>query len=216
MTRTREKRLQKRKEETLAVAMRLLFERGYANLNMDELAEEVGISKPTLYQDFDSKDELVSQVIIRMYAKLEEELADLSDKPPLDQLEHFLRVMLKSRSEKRHIMAQMDTELRRTFIQRYPHIKEHLAATRSKLSQLVTKAQDQGTIDPTLPVWVVVNAIFAMIGVMSNPFTKEDAQRSSEELAEATESVVCIFRRGVGAEALVKRCSVELDVNESK
>src|SRR3954454_16897433 len=107
MTRLREKQLQKRKQETLEVAMRLLFERGYANLNMDELAEEVGISKPTLYQDFNSKDELVALVIVRMYEKLEDELTSFSDKPPDDQLEHFLRVMLKGRSEKRHIMAQM-------------------------------------------------------------------------------------------------------------
>lgn len=204
MTRIREKQLQKRREETLEVAMRLLFERGYANLNMDDLAEEVGISKPTLYQDFNSKDELVAQVIIRMYEKLEEELSGQADKAPLDQLEHFLRVMLKSRSEKRHIMAQMDTELRRAFIQRYPHIKEHLAATRSKLSHLVTKAQDQGEIDPTLPVWVVVNALFSMSGVISNPFNREEPQRSSEELSQAMDSIVCFFRRGVGPEVPIE------------
>jgi AcrR family transcriptional regulator len=204
MTRIREKQLQKRKEETLEVAMKLLFERGYANLNMDELAEEIGISKPTLYQDFNSKDELVSQVILRMYEKLEEELDDLADKSPLDQLEHFLRVMLKSRSEKRHIMAQMDTELRRSFVQRYPHIKEHLAATRSRVSQLITKAQEQGAIDPALPPWVVVNTLFSLTGVINNPFTREEPPRSSEELDEAMECVVCFFRRGVGPDVPIK------------
>jgi len=210
MTRLREKQLQKRKQETLEVAMRLLFERGYANLNMDELAEEVGISKPTLYQDFNSKDELVAEVIVRMYEKMEEELSELTDRPPLDQLEHFLRVMLKARSEKRHVMAQMDTELRRSFVQRYPNIKEHLAGTRSKLCHLVTEAQDRGEIDPELPAWVVVNALFAMSGVISNPFQKDEPQRSSAELAEAMECIVCFFRRGVGTETPIKSAVPDL------
>ena len=41
---------QRREEDILHVAERLLLERGYGNLNMDELADAVGISKPTLYQ----------------------------------------------------------------------------------------------------------------------------------------------------------------------
>src|SRR5258708_38544363 len=98
MSGIREKQHEKRKQETLDVALRLLMERGYANLNMDELAEEVGISKPTLYQYFNSKDELVAQAMVRMLEKTEEQLSALADKSPLDQLEHFLRVLLKSRA----------------------------------------------------------------------------------------------------------------------
>ena len=45
MAKVREKQLQKRKQETLDVAMRLLYERGYANLNMDEVAEEVRLAR---------------------------------------------------------------------------------------------------------------------------------------------------------------------------
>src|SRR6266849_11123360 len=108
MTAIREKQLQKRKQETLDVALRLLMERGYANLNMDELAEEAGISKPTLYQYFNSKDELVAQAVGRMFEKMEEQISGLSDKSPLEQLEHFLRAMLNARSAKRYTMDPAD------------------------------------------------------------------------------------------------------------
>jgi len=204
MAKIREKQLQKRKQETLDVAMRLLFERGYANLNMDEVAEEVGISKPTLYQDFNSKDELVALVMVRMYEKMEDELAAISDKSPLEQLENFLRLMLKSRSERRQIMAQMDVEVRRAIFQRYPYLKEHLLETKDKLSRLVSQAQEEGDVDPSLPAWLVVNALFALPGIISNPFMKEEPQRSSEELTEAIEQIVCLFRRGVGVDVLAK------------
>jgi AcrR family transcriptional regulator len=204
MARIREKQLQKRKQETLDVALRLLYERGYANLNMDELAEEVGISKPTLYQYFNSKDELVSQVIVRMFEKMEEQLSELSGKSPFDQLEHFLRLMLKSRAEKRHVMAQLDSEIRRSIIQRNPELREHLLTARSKLTRIVEKAQEAGDIDPALPAWVVVSMVFALQGIISNPYSKEELQRSDEEISEAIESIICLFRRGVGAETSEK------------
>jgi TetR/AcrR family transcriptional regulator len=200
MARIREKQLQKRKLETLDVALRLLMERGYANLNMDELADEVGISKPTLYQYFKSKDELVAQAMVRMFEKMEEQLTELSEKSPLEQLEHYLRLMLKSRSEKRNIMAQLDVEIMHSIIHRYPYMTEHLLATRAKLGQIVRKAQEQGEIQPALPAWVVVNALFSMQGIINNPFTKEDPQRSDEELAEAIESIVHLFKQGVCSE----------------
>src|SRR4051812_25266653 len=113
MAKVREKQLQKRKQETLDVAIRLLMERGYSNLNMDELAEEVGISKPTLYQYFNSKEELIAQAMFRMFEKLEQRISDGSEEPPLEQLEQFLRLMLKSRLEKRNLMAQVDVEIMR-------------------------------------------------------------------------------------------------------
>ena len=198
MTAIREKHLLKRKQETLDVALRLLMQRGYANLNMDELADEVGISKPTLYQYFTSKDELVSQAVMRMFEKMEAQLSALSEKSPLDQLEHFLRSVLKARSENRYIVAPADVEMMRSIVHHYPPMLQHLRATKSKLDQIVRQAQDLGEIDPALPAWVVVNTMFSLQRIINNPFTKDDPERSDEELAAAIESIVRLFRRGVG------------------
>src|SRR5712691_10608239 len=117
MTAIREKQLQKRKEETLDVALRLLLQRGYANLNMDELAVEAGISKPTLYQYFDSKEALAAQAMGRMFEKMQELIPERSEKSPLEQLENFLRVMLTARSEKRFLLAPGDMETLRSMHQ---------------------------------------------------------------------------------------------------
>ena len=197
MVRVHQKQLQKRKQETLDVAMRLLTERGYANLNMDELAEEVGISKPTLYQYFNSKDELVAQALVRMFEKTEEKLSELSDKSPLEQIEHFMRLLLKSRAEKRNMMAQIDMEIMRSIVKSYPYLIEHMQANRNKLSQIVIKAQEQGEIDPTIPPWIIVNAVFSLQGIINNPYMKDQPQRTDEELSEAIEIILRLFKRGV-------------------
>jgi AcrR family transcriptional regulator len=200
MSGIREKQLQKRKQETLDVAVRLLLERGYSNLNMDELAEEAGISKPTLYQYFNSKDELVAKAVERMFEKMEEQISTLSDKSPGEQLEHFLRTMLKARSEKRYLMAPADIEIMRSMHQNYPSITAHLRATKNKLDRIVRQGQAVGEIDPSFPSWVVVNAVFSLQRIIDDPFAKDEPRRSDEELAAAIESIVRLFRRGVAVE----------------
>ena len=204
MSGIREKQLQKRKQETLDVAQRLLMERGYANFNMDELADEVGISKPTLYQYFNSKDDLAAQAVVRMFEKMEAQISGLSEKSPFEQLEHFLRSMLQARSQKIYLMAPADVEFMRSLVEHHPHVSKQLLAIRNKLEQIVRKAQALGEIDPSFPSWVVVNAVFSLQAVIHNPLAKHEPQRSEAELAAAAASILCIFRRGVGTEVLVK------------
>ena len=197
MTGIREKQLEKRKQETLDVALRLLLQRGYANLNMDELAVEAGISKPTLYQYFDSKEALAAQAMGRMFEKMEELVPELSDTSPLEQLESFLRVMLKARSEQRYVMAPGDMEVLRAMHQNNPAILGHMQSAKNKLEKIVRQGQAVGEIDPLLPAWIVVNALFSLQRVISNPFVKEEPQRSEAELAEAVESLIRFFRQGI-------------------
>jgi AcrR family transcriptional regulator len=198
MTGIREKQLEKRKKEALDVALRLLLQRGYANLNMDELAVEAGISKPTLYQYFDSKEALAAQAMGRMFEKMQELIPEVSEASPLAQLESFLRVMLKTRSEQRYLMAPGDIEALRAMHQNSPAILGHMQAAKSKLEKLVRQGQAQGEIDPALPAWVVVNILFSMQRIISSPFAKAEPQRSEAELAEAIESILRFFKQGIG------------------
>jgi AcrR family transcriptional regulator len=200
MTAIREKQLQKRKEETLDVALRLLLQRGYANLNMDELAVEAGISKPTLYQYFDNKEALAAQAIGRMFEKMQALIPEPSGQSPLAQLENFLRVMLKARSEKRYLMAPGDMELLRSMHQNNEVVFAHLQSAKNKLEKLVQQGQTVGEIDPDLPAWVIVNTLFSLQRIIFNPFARSEPQRSDDELAAAIESIVRFFRRGVSQE----------------
>jgi AcrR family transcriptional regulator len=195
----REKQLEKRKAETLAAAMRLLMQHGYANLNMDDLAVEVGISKPTLYQYFTSKDELVAQALRQVFARLEAQLADLPDQAPLAQLQAFLRLTLQARAEQRLVMAPADLEGMRTLFQTHPVIKEHIRTLKARLTATVRQAQAAGEIDPSLPAWVVVNTMFSLQRVLQHPLDQAETPRAPEELAAAIEHLIALFVRGVRA-----------------
>jgi AcrR family transcriptional regulator len=57
---------------------RLLARYGYKKMTMDDLAQEVGIGKGTIYLHFPSKEEVVLSHIDRIVARLKEELSSIA------------------------------------------------------------------------------------------------------------------------------------------
>jgi outer membrane protein TolC len=69
----RQRRL--REEAILDSAASLMAERGFAATSVDDIAAHVGVSKPTLYQHFPSKDAVAQAVLLRNITRAEERLA---------------------------------------------------------------------------------------------------------------------------------------------
>lgn len=70
-----------RKEEIIEAALGLASERGLGNVSMAMIAERVGIRKPSLYNHFSSKDELVEEMyrFLRERARVMMQAADMTD-----------------------------------------------------------------------------------------------------------------------------------------
>jgi len=71
-----------REEAILDAAHELMATQGYSAMTMDGLAAHVGVSKATLYQHFDSKEELAVSVIVRMMRRSEEYIGALDASLP--------------------------------------------------------------------------------------------------------------------------------------
>ena len=71
---------------------RLLIRYGYAKMTMDDLAQEVGVAKGTLYLHFPSKEEVVLSRIDRMVDRLIGELREIaaSRREPVSKLREML------------------------------------------------------------------------------------------------------------------------------
>ena len=48
-----------RKEEIIIVTLKLASQIGLSNVSMEQIAKQVGIKKPSLYNHFKSKDEII-------------------------------------------------------------------------------------------------------------------------------------------------------------
>jgi AcrR family transcriptional regulator len=66
--RSRQKAL--RREQLLAAASRLFAERGFRSVSIEDLASEAGVSGPALYRHFDSKEAILTDLLIDVSEQL--------------------------------------------------------------------------------------------------------------------------------------------------
>lgn len=81
----------KRKEEIMQSAIRFFSEKGYFSTSVKEIADDCKISKGTLYHFFDSKEELLIQVIESNHKKMLQSAANVNFDPSLSAKEKFIR-----------------------------------------------------------------------------------------------------------------------------
>ena len=193
----KEKEKQRREVEILQKAAQLLTERGFANLNMDELAEVVGISKPTLYQHFKSKEELVSQVMIQSYTTMEEQISATLTGTPLEKITKLFRHIVKSRFGASSLNGTMDQETLWSVMRTNPIIQQRRQQAIEGLSSLVEEAKEVGEISTDIPTPIVVHAMFCLQGAFKDPGLRSEMASSEEKLDAGIDAVLQLFKHGV-------------------
>ena len=98
--RQRESRLQQmlaaREEAIIQNANRLLAEKGFDAMTVDEVASAVGIAKASLYKHFPSKEDLAAAAMVRVMRRAQQFLAGIDATLPVQQkLEAVVRWMLQ-------------------------------------------------------------------------------------------------------------------------
>jgi TetR/AcrR family transcriptional regulator, cholesterol catabolism regulator len=86
------------KERILNKATEMCFKYGIRSVTMDDIAKELGISKKTIYQNFEDKDEIIFQIMQTEMEKDKCEWADLGkiSKNLLDKMTNALKLMRKT------------------------------------------------------------------------------------------------------------------------
>ncbi len=88
----REQQFVAREQAILDATNRLLAQKGYELMVMDDIAAEVGIAKGSLYKHFDSKESLAAAVLIQLLRRTHNALRDLPETlSPLKKLQEILR-----------------------------------------------------------------------------------------------------------------------------
>lgn len=81
----KERQWQLREEAILDAVQEVIAEKGYRAMTVDDIAVAVGISKPTLYQHFSSKEEMVAHVAIRILRNAAAYVSSLDPTKPAAQ-----------------------------------------------------------------------------------------------------------------------------------
>ena len=136
-------------------AFDLFSVRGFQNVNLDEIAENAGVTKGSLYWHYKSKNELILAACSHYYRVWRQEaFAEIAeDSNPLSQLERVLRMSVqkclfdeKNRqfTSELFAMSLQDDEIRASWAQFY-------ASVRDLYVELVQAAIDAGLADVENP-----------------------------------------------------------------
>lgn len=83
-----------RRQEIIRVATRIFAENGYQTTTMEQVAKEVGFTKPIIYQHFASKDALYTEIVATTAEKLIASLQQVTagEQTPRERVESAFRV----------------------------------------------------------------------------------------------------------------------------
>jgi AcrR family transcriptional regulator len=191
----REKR--RREDDILITAERLLAERGYANLTMDELAEVVGISKPTLYQHFKSKEELTAQVFIRGFVETEQFLAEPLTEPAIDRILAMIRWSITRRQSVGNVFTTLRPDLFWNVLRANPQVEECKAQVHTHLIKLIEIAKSEGDIAQEVPTPMVLHSVLSLQWALHSPMLQAQIAQNPDNLSGVIDHLLYMFRYGV-------------------
>ncbi len=191
----KEKVWKQREQAILSSAGDLLRNYGYDAMSMDELAEAVGVAKPTLYQHFAGKEELVAQILISAMGLLEEHLQTSREGNTRDQLLEVVRLLLEARHSPHSPMAMIDHDLMHRLIRSNPAIAEKKHHINVLLYAIINEGKARGEIAQDMPTEMIAGSIFCSVNVFKATYPDATPEYWEEHLDERIDQYTKGFER---------------------
>ena len=176
---------QAREEAILQATCRLLGEKAFDAMTMDDVANAVGIAKASLYKHFSSKEELCSAAMVQILGRVQAYLAGLSaELPPLEKLRALVRWSLERLlAQEMPLLPSRNSTLRAVLMANKDYLNG-LVSVSDQIGEWITEAQAQAVINPGLPPLVVLYTLYARACDPVVSFLKESGQYSDEEIVD--------------------------------
>lgn len=174
-----------REDAILQSTCRLLGEKSFDAMTMDDVANAVGIAKASLYKHFASKEDLCCAAMIQILGRVRAYLDTLpADMPPQDKLRDLVRWSLERLITNEMPLLPSRNSTLRAVLMANKHYLDGLVTVSDQIGQWITEAQAQGFINPALPPLVVLYTLFARACDPVVGFLKEGGQYSDAEVVD--------------------------------
>jgi AcrR family transcriptional regulator len=177
--------LQAREDAIIGAVNRLLAEKGFDAMTVDEVAAQVGIAKASLYKHFPSKEDLAAAAMVRVMRRAQAYLTELPESmAPLDKLRAVVRwtMELKLAGEMPSLPSQ-NSSLRATLIANADYMNG-LIEVSDLLGAWIETAQAQGLLNPQLPAIAVLYTLYARACDPVLEFLQMGGQHTDAEIAD--------------------------------
>jgi AcrR family transcriptional regulator len=162
---------------------RLLSEKGFDAMTVDEVAAEVGIAKASLYKHFTSKEELACAAMVTAMRRAQDVIQNMDPAlPPLDKLKAVTRwtMTLKLQGQMPSLPSQ-NSSLRATLMASKDYM-DGLMEVSDALGGWIEEAQALGQINKALPAVAVLYTLFARACDPVLEFLKMGEQHTDEQI----------------------------------
>jgi TetR/AcrR family transcriptional regulator, regulator of autoinduction and epiphytic fitness len=158
----KEQMLQAREDAIVQTVNRLLAEKGFDAMTVDEVAASVGIAKASLYKHFPSKEDLATAAMVRVLRRAQGFLASVPPNAlPLDKLKMVARWTMEVQlAGEMPSLPSQNSSLRATLMANKGYI-DGLMQISDLLGGWIEDAQQQGVINPRLPAIAVLYTLYA-------------------------------------------------------
>ena len=179
--------LQDREDAIVAAVKRLLAERGFDAMTVDQVAAEVGIAKASLYKHFASKEALAAAAMKQAMDRALEQVATELVRvhlPPLAHLKNVARWTLQTQlaGDMPSLPAQ-NSSLRAALLADKGYI-DRLVRLSDGLGEWILAAQADGSLDQRLPPLAVLYTLYARACDPVLGFLKASGQYSDEQIVD--------------------------------
>jgi len=195
----REQVLRVREDAIVESVNRLLADKGFDLMTVDEVAADVGIAKASLYKHFPSKEALAAAAMVRLLQRaltVAEEQASRTDATALQRLEAVTRWALEVQvAGDMPTLPSQNSSLRAELMAHKAYL-ELLLQVSERLGAWIVQAQAEGDIDPALPPEVVLYTIFARACDPVPAFLKAGGQHNDAQIVDWVLSICLHGLRG--------------------
>ncbi|KIQ24254.1 TetR family transcriptional regulator [Variovorax paradoxus] len=181
----KEQMLQAREEAIVQTANRLLAEKGFESMTVDEVAASVGIAKASLYKHFPSKEDLAAAAMVRLMQRTQDFLASvLADRKPIDKLRAVVRWAMEAQlAGEMPSLPHQNSTLRAALMNNRGYL-DRLVQISDTLGGWIQAAQADGTLNPKLPAIAVLYTLFARACDPVLGFLKAGGLQSDAEIVD--------------------------------
>ena len=142
---------------------------------MDDLAEELGVSKKTLYAHFPGKIQLLEAVLANKFAGVEAKLNEITRAHPHDFATALRELLTNTQRELDEIKPPFVRDMR----QKAPHVFKVIERRRAALierffGKLFIEGQRTGMVRRDVPANLIIEILLAMVQAIMNPPKMEE------------------------------------------
>jgi len=157
-------------QRMITAARRHFFAHGFRGVTMDDLAEELGMSKKTLYASFPSKDALLRAVLLDKFRSVEMDLDGIMAECSSDVLAALHRLLACMQQHTEEIQPPFVRDIRREAPETFNLVEERRRKVIERyFGRLFEEGRRAGIIRKDFPARLMIEILLGTVQAIMNP-----------------------------------------------